>query len=89
MSLTEFERRAWDNRTSSEKYKPEMACKVVIDDIEHGLKVKHVAVVVVEDVDGADCVHLYQAGGMSELAVEGALGRAIAVQRESGKTNLS
>lgn len=89
MKLSEFERCAWDNRNDSNQHKPEMACRVVVDDIEHGLKVRHIAVVVVEDVDGADCIHLYQAGDMSELAVEGALSRAIAVQRESDKTNKS
>jgi hypothetical protein len=26
--LSELERRAWDNRSSSEQHKPEMACKV-------------------------------------------------------------
>jgi hypothetical protein len=81
--LSEFERRAWDNRKSSEKHKPEMALKIVLDDIERGLNAKHVAIVVIEDVEGGDRVHLYNAGDQSELAVEGALMRAIAIQARS------
>jgi predicted lipid-binding transport protein (Tim44 family) len=79
--LSEFERRAWDNRTSGGDHKPEMACKAVIDDIERGtIKAKQCVVVVVEDVDGADRIHVYNAGSLSELAVEGALNRAIILQ---------
>lgn len=79
--LSELERRAWDNRSSSEQHKPEMACKVVLDDIERGvLKAEHVAVIVIENLERGQLVHIYQAGELSELAVEGALGRAIAMQ---------
>lgn len=82
--VSEFERRAWDNRSDADKHKPELAAKIVIDDIERGAlkKVKHVVVVVVEDVDGGDKLTLYQAGELSEYAVEGALGRAIRISQE-------
>jgi hypothetical protein len=79
MMLSEFERRAWDQRGTSEKHKPEMALKVCLDDIERGElnNVKHLAIVIVQDLEGNDRVGMYQAGTLSELAVEGALGRAI------------
>jgi bisphosphoglycerate-independent phosphoglycerate mutase (AlkP superfamily) len=78
--LSEFERRAWDNRGRSDNHKPEMACKVVIDDIERETlkNVEHIIVVVVEKTDdGGSLIGTYNAGTLSELAVEGALGRAI------------
>jgi hypothetical protein len=79
--LSEFERRAWDQRGTSEKHKPEMACKIVLDDIERGelTNVKHIIVVVVQDRDGDDLIGTYHAGTLSELAAEGALGRAIRI----------
>lgn len=81
--LSEFERRAWSNRTSAERHAPEMACKATVDKIERGeLKnIRHIAVIAVENVDGADLIHLIQAGDMSELAVEGALARAIKISQ--------
>lgn len=82
--LSEFERRAWETRTSATQHPPVMACKAVADQIERGElgKVRHVLVVVVEDVDSADRIHVIQAGDMSQLAAEGALGRATRVSWE-------
>lgn len=82
--MSELERRAWETRTSSERHPPEMACKATLDQLERGLlTAKHIVVVLVQDVDGADQIHLLQAGNMSELAVEGALLRAIRIQADS------
>lgn len=84
--LSELERRAWDSRTSSDKHPPAMACKAAVDQIERGElpNIKHIIVIAVQDIDGADLIHTLQAGGMSELAVEGALHRAIGIQSQSG-----
>lgn len=76
--LSEFERRAWENRAKSDEHKPEMACKVVIDDIERGtIKAEHVIVIVVEDRGEQEGIHVYQSGRLSTLAAEGAIWRAI------------
>lgn len=85
--LSELERRAWNQRGTSEKHKPEMALKVCLDDIERGelSKVKHIAVVVIQDVEGGDLICTYHAGTLSELAVEGALGRAIALHSKENE----
>jgi hypothetical protein len=83
--LSEFERRSWEQRGTSERHKPEMALKVCLDDIERGeLKnVKHIIVVVVEEYNGGDLIGTYHAGTLSELAAEGALGRAIRIGSEN------
>lgn len=83
--LSEFERHAWNNRASSKKHPPAMACKAAIDQIERGElgKVIHAVVVLVERDDEGDLIHILQAGDMSELAVEGALNRVIYIQAKS------
>lgn len=80
--LSEFERKAWENRTSSEKHPPVMAAKACVDQIERGelANIKHLVIVAVQDVDGSDLIHILQAGDLSQLAVEGALNRAIMLQ---------
>lgn len=82
--LSEFERRAWATRTSATQHPPAMACKAVADQIERGElpKIRHVIVVAIEDVGDGDRVHVIQAGDMSQLAAEGALGRATRVSWE-------
>lgn len=82
--LSEFERRAWDARDSAEQQPPRRALLACADDIEADIcgKVRHVAIVVVEDMGDGDRVHVYQAGDLSTLAVEGALGRAIRMERD-------
>jgi hypothetical protein len=77
--VSEFERRAWETRTNSDKHPPEMALKMALDDIERGEhKAKHVIVIMVDACeDGGDYTHCYQAGSLSELAVEGAVNRAL------------
>lgn len=79
--LSEIERRAWDLRMSAKDHQPAMACKAAADQIDAGKlgTVRHVIVVVVENIGGDDCIHLIQAGDMSDLAAEGALNRAIRV----------
>lgn len=82
--LSELERRAWDTRDASDKHKPEMAPKVVLDDMARGELpgVRHILVVVVQTVADGDLVHLYQAGDLSEFAAEGALGRAVSISQQ-------
>ena len=82
--LSDFERASWFNRTSSEKHPPAMACKAAVDQIARGElpNIKHAVVVLVQDVDGDDLIHVLQAGSLSELAIEGALLRAIRIQTE-------
>jgi hypothetical protein len=83
--LSEFERRAWEQRGTCEQHKPEMACKVVLDNIARGelTNVKHITVIVVQDHNGGDFIGTYHAGSLSELAIEGALGRAIRIGSEN------
>lgn len=84
--ISEFERKAWESREDADKHAPELAAKIVIDDIDRGAlkNVKHIIVVVVEGVDDGELVHLYQAGKLSEYAAEGALGRAIRISQDGG-----
>lgn len=82
--VSEFERKAWERREDANKHAPELAAKIVVDDIERGTlkNVKHVLVVVVEGVDDGELVHLYQAGSLSEFAAEGAMARAIRISQD-------
>lgn len=80
MAISEFERRAWETRKSTEKIKPELALKVALDEIETGAKkYRHVIITLVEDCGDGDMIAIYQAGDMSSLAVEGALHRAVSL----------
>lgn len=83
--FNDLERKAWETRDGAAQHKPEMACKAALDQIERGVltKPKHIIVVVVETGDNdSDIINIIQAGIFSEIAVEGALGRAIAMSRE-------
>lgn len=83
--MNDLERKAWESRTSSERHKPIMAAKAAVDQIERGElpNIKHLVIVAIEDVDGSDRVHILQVGDLSELAVEGALHRAINLQSQA------
>lgn len=76
--LSEFERKAWDAKSSSERQPPKRALLACADDIDAGeLKPKHICVIVVEDDgEGGDVISLFQGGDLSVLAVEGAMHRA-------------
>lgn len=76
--LSEFERRAWEAKSSSERQPPRRALLATADQIESGeLKPKHVCVIIIEDDgEGGDIISLNQGGEMSVLAVEGAMHRA-------------
>lgn len=79
MPVSEFERRAWDTRTDSNQHTPLTALRIAADDIERSeINPKHVIIVTVEeDEDGDDVIAMFTAGPLTELAMEGALGRAI------------
>lgn len=83
--VSEFERRAWDNRTDADKHKPEMALKITLDDIERGkIDPCHVIVLFVErDGDGFEKIGYLQAGDLSEFAVEGAMLRATRIAADN------
>ena len=80
--LSELERKAWETRGLAERHPPVMAAKAAVDQIERGElgTVKHVVVLVIEEKDEGDKINILQAGSLSELAVEGALHRAIHLQ---------
>lgn len=78
--LSEFERAAWERRDSAERFKPVMACKVAVDTVNANARYEHAIVVLVEKHDdGGDYITILQSGGLSQLAVEGALHRAVAL----------
>lgn len=83
--LSEFERRAWESRSNADKHLPAMAMKATLDKIERGeIKPKHVIVVYVEDDgQGGDFISMVQAGTLSQLGTEGALGRGIKLSQNS------
>lgn len=83
--LSEFERKAWDNRSGADKHKPEMALKVVLDDIATGKEdcVIHAIIVLVHEEGDMQHVSIHQAGRLETFAVEGALSRAMAVSRSA------
>jgi hypothetical protein len=84
--LTDIERAAWAKRTDADKHPPELACKVALDDIDRGVitNVKHVIVITVRNVDDqGDKIMYYQAGELSEFAVEGVFARCIRISQES------
>jgi hypothetical protein len=84
--LSDIERAAWARRTDADKHPPELACKVAIDEIERGVisNVKHIVVIVVRTVDDiGDKIMYYQAGELSEFAIEGVFARCVKISQES------
>jgi hypothetical protein len=80
--LTDIERAAWATRNKSNLHKPEMACKVLLDQVERGElpTLHHVIVVAVTSVgDKGDKIQILQTGDLSEFAAEGVMSRAIRI----------
>lgn len=75
--LSEFERKAWENREKSNDHKPEVALKAALDDLaehEPGM-VQHVVVAMATKKDDKRfIVEYYSAGSFNAFAAQGLIG---------------